>query len=251
MWTTPWKPVGSMVWSLSIFKPKSLTSCSPLSAELFMWRMRPFGAIFKTSNHLWNGQIGNTTSAVFQLVRSSLFQRANITDDDVVDFPTCWIDLRTHQIQTRRTQPFSSISVPIILARFSSGHSIWSDFVFRGVERLSRRSRSTSNERRRNLDQSRWVELLDLHERRSRYVSYRGEQQVLRIPERKWPIDPQVSPYCSPVCSLHLGEFRSPSAGKLLHYTIEDGGPIEAGQVYAEIEVMKMVSELRCPSKGK
>lgn len=45
--------------------------------------------------------------------------------------------------------------------------------------------------------------------------------------------------------------FRSPSAGKLLHYLIEDGGAIEAGQVYAEIEVMKMVTELRCPSKGQ
>ncbi|CAF3808089.1 unnamed protein product, partial [Adineta steineri] len=44
--------------------------------------------------------------------------------------------------------------------------------------------------------------------------------------------------------------LRSPSAGKLLHYTVEDGGAIEAGQVYAEIEVMKMVTELRCPSKG-
>ncbi|CAF3453887.1 unnamed protein product [Rotaria socialis] len=44
--------------------------------------------------------------------------------------------------------------------------------------------------------------------------------------------------------------LRSPSAGKLLHYTVEDGGPIEAGQTYAEIEVMKMVTELRCPSKG-
>ncbi|CAF3694749.1 unnamed protein product [Rotaria sordida] len=44
--------------------------------------------------------------------------------------------------------------------------------------------------------------------------------------------------------------LRSPSAGKLLHYTVEDGGPIDAGQVYAEIEVMKMVTELRCPSKG-
>jgi biotin carboxyl carrier protein len=45
--------------------------------------------------------------------------------------------------------------------------------------------------------------------------------------------------------------IRSPSAGKLLHYTVEDGGAIEAGQVYAEIEVMKMVTELRCPSKGQ
>jgi biotin carboxyl carrier protein len=45
--------------------------------------------------------------------------------------------------------------------------------------------------------------------------------------------------------------LRSPSAGKLLHYTVEDGAPIEAGQVYAEIEVMKMVTEVRCPSKGQ
>jgi acetyl-CoA carboxylase / biotin carboxylase 2 len=45
--------------------------------------------------------------------------------------------------------------------------------------------------------------------------------------------------------------FRSPSAGKLLHYTIEDGCLVEAGQVYAEIEVMKMVTELRCPTKGQ
>ncbi|CAF4326884.1 unnamed protein product [Rotaria socialis] len=44
--------------------------------------------------------------------------------------------------------------------------------------------------------------------------------------------------------------LRAPSAGKLLHYTVEDGGAIEAGQIYAEIEVMKMVTELRCPSKG-
>jgi len=55
------------------------------------------------------------------------------------------------------------------------------------------------------------------------------------------------------VCKLFWMKiyFRSPSAGKLLHYTVEDGGAIEAGQVYAEIEVMKMVSELRCPSKGQ
>ncbi|CAF3437761.1 unnamed protein product [Rotaria sp. Silwood1] len=45
--------------------------------------------------------------------------------------------------------------------------------------------------------------------------------------------------------------LRSPSAGKLLHFTIEDGGAIEAGQVYAELEVMKMVTELRCPLKGQ
>ncbi|CAF2513344.1 unnamed protein product [Rotaria sp. Silwood2] len=45
--------------------------------------------------------------------------------------------------------------------------------------------------------------------------------------------------------------LRSPSAGKLLHFTVEDGGAVEAGQVFAEIEVMKMVTELRCPLKGQ
>lgn len=51
--------------------------------------------------------------------------------------------------------------------------------------------------------------------------------------------------------SINNGRSRAPSAGKLLHYTIEDGGMVEAGQVYAEIEVMKMVTELRSPSKGR
>lgn len=31
--------------------------------------------------------------------------------------------------------------------------------------------------------------------------------------------------------------LRSPSAGKLIQYTIEDGGHVFAGQCYAEIEV--------------
>ncbi|ODM98808.1 Acetyl-CoA carboxylase, partial [Orchesella cincta] len=34
--------------------------------------------------------------------------------------------------------------------------------------------------------------------------------------------------------------LRSPSAGKLLGYLVEDGGHVYAGQAYAEIEVMKM-----------
>ena len=54
-----------------------------------------------------------------------------------------------------------------------------------------------------------------------------------------------------PFFFLLLLLFRAPSAGKLLHYTVEDGGAIEAGQVYAELEVMKMITELRCPSKGR
>ena len=42
---------------------------------------------------------------------------------------------------------------------------------------------------------------------------------------------------------------RYPSAGKLL-YMIDDVGHVFAGDVYAEIEVMKMVMELRVTENG-
>ncbi|XP_013400503.1 acetyl-CoA carboxylase isoform X2 [Lingula anatina] len=44
--------------------------------------------------------------------------------------------------------------------------------------------------------------------------------------------------------------LRSPSAGKLVAYLVEDGGHTFAGDVYAEIEVMKMVMELRVTESG-
>ncbi|ODM91016.1 Acetyl-CoA carboxylase [Orchesella cincta] len=44
--------------------------------------------------------------------------------------------------------------------------------------------------------------------------------------------------------------LRSPSAGKLLGYLVEDGGHVYAGQAYAEIEVMKMVMTLTCSESG-
>ncbi|XP_052810901.1 acetyl-CoA carboxylase-like isoform X2 [Mya arenaria] len=44
--------------------------------------------------------------------------------------------------------------------------------------------------------------------------------------------------------------LRSPSAGKLINYAMEDGGHVYAGDVYAEIEVMKMVMELRVTENG-
>ncbi len=44
--------------------------------------------------------------------------------------------------------------------------------------------------------------------------------------------------------------LRTDSAGKLLKYVVEDGGRVEAGQVYAEIEVMKMLLELRTTVSG-
>ncbi|XP_021925280.1 acetyl-CoA carboxylase [Zootermopsis nevadensis] len=44
--------------------------------------------------------------------------------------------------------------------------------------------------------------------------------------------------------------LRSPSAGKLLNYLIEDGGHVNAGQAYAEIEVMKMVMTLTASEAG-
>ncbi|RVE63621.1 hypothetical protein OJAV_G00138120 [Oryzias javanicus] len=44
--------------------------------------------------------------------------------------------------------------------------------------------------------------------------------------------------------------LRSPSAGKLIQYTVEDGGHLFAGQCYAEIEVMKMVMTLTTSESG-
>uniref|UniRef100_A0A4W4HB32 acetyl-CoA carboxylase n=1 Tax=Electrophorus electricus TaxID=8005 RepID=A0A4W4HB32_ELEEL len=44
--------------------------------------------------------------------------------------------------------------------------------------------------------------------------------------------------------------LRSPSAGKLIQYTVEDGGHMFAGQCYAEIEVMKMVMTLTAGESG-
>nr|XP_056715156.1 acetyl-CoA carboxylase 2 [Euleptes europaea] len=44
--------------------------------------------------------------------------------------------------------------------------------------------------------------------------------------------------------------LRSPSTGKLLQYTVEDGGLVCAGHSYAEIEVMKMVMVLEVEEPG-
>ncbi|XP_031712887.1 acetyl-CoA carboxylase 1 isoform X3 [Anarrhichthys ocellatus] len=44
--------------------------------------------------------------------------------------------------------------------------------------------------------------------------------------------------------------LRSPSAGKLIQYTVEDGGHVFSGQCYAEIEVMKMVMTLTAMESG-
>ena len=44
--------------------------------------------------------------------------------------------------------------------------------------------------------------------------------------------------------------FRSPSPGKLINYTIEDGGHVFEGEAYAEIEVMKMIMPLVSSCSG-
>ncbi|XP_019714440.1 acetyl-CoA carboxylase 1 isoform X1 [Hippocampus comes] len=44
--------------------------------------------------------------------------------------------------------------------------------------------------------------------------------------------------------------LRSPSAGKIIQYTVEDGGHVFSGQCYAEIEVMKMVMTLTAAESG-
>lgn len=38
--------------------------------------------------------------------------------------------------------------------------------------------------------------------------------------------------------------LRSPSAGKLIQYTVEDGGHVFAGQCYAEIEVQNLMGKI-------
>nr|XP_051691837.1 acetyl-CoA carboxylase 2 isoform X2 [Oryctolagus cuniculus] len=45
--------------------------------------------------------------------------------------------------------------------------------------------------------------------------------------------------------------LRSPSAGKLMQYTVEDGGHVEAGSSYAEMEVMKMIMTLSVQESGR
>uniref|UniRef100_A0A6G1S971 Acetyl-CoA carboxylase n=1 Tax=Aceria tosichella TaxID=561515 RepID=A0A6G1S971_9ACAR len=44
--------------------------------------------------------------------------------------------------------------------------------------------------------------------------------------------------------------LRSPSTGKLVQYLVEDGQHVEAGQPYAEIEVMKMIMSLNAQESG-
>ncbi|KAL3270902.1 hypothetical protein HHI36_021411 [Cryptolaemus montrouzieri] len=44
--------------------------------------------------------------------------------------------------------------------------------------------------------------------------------------------------------------LRSPSAGKLLGFLVEEGGHVDKGQAYAEIEVMKMVMTLTVNEQG-
>ncbi|GBP42919.1 Acetyl-CoA carboxylase [Eumeta japonica] len=46
-------------------------------------------------------------------------------------------------------------------------------------------------------------------------------------------------------------KLRSPSAGKLINTLVEDGGHVDKGQPYAEIEVMKMVMTLSAPESGR
>ncbi|XP_027431411.2 acetyl-CoA carboxylase 2 isoform X3 [Zalophus californianus] len=45
--------------------------------------------------------------------------------------------------------------------------------------------------------------------------------------------------------------LRAPSAGKLMQYTVEDGGHVEAGSSYADMEVMKMIMTLNVQESGR
>ena len=55
-----------------------------------------------------------------------------------------------------------------------------------------------------------------------------------------------------PITHNYLMLFiRATSPGKLIRYLVSDGGHIDAGQPYAEIEVMKMVTHLHTSQCGK
>jgi acetyl-CoA carboxylase/biotin carboxylase 1 len=45
-------------------------------------------------------------------------------------------------------------------------------------------------------------------------------------------------------------QLRSPSPGKLVKYTVDDGAHVRAGQTFAEVEVMKMYMPLICQEDG-
>uniref|UniRef100_A0A8C6J096 Uncharacterized protein n=1 Tax=Melopsittacus undulatus TaxID=13146 RepID=A0A8C6J096_MELUD len=45
--------------------------------------------------------------------------------------------------------------------------------------------------------------------------------------------------------------LHSPSAGKLLQYTVDDGGHVDEGNVFAEIEVMKIIMTLTVEESGR
>ncbi|XP_030893573.1 acetyl-CoA carboxylase 2 [Leptonychotes weddellii] len=45
--------------------------------------------------------------------------------------------------------------------------------------------------------------------------------------------------------------LRAPSAGKLMQYMVEDGGHVEAGSSYADMEVMKMIMTLNVQESGR
>ena len=56
---------------------------------------------------------------------------------------------------------------------------------------------------------------------------------------------------CFHVVNLVTVSFlRAPSTGKLINFLVEDGGHVFTGDVYAEIEVMKMVMELKVEENG-
>ena len=44
--------------------------------------------------------------------------------------------------------------------------------------------------------------------------------------------------------------YRSPSTGKLVQYTVDDGSHVFANSVYALMEVMKLTMELRTLAAG-
>ena len=83
--------------------------------------------------------------------------------------------------------------------------------------------------------------LLVLLDGRSHTVYWREEVGALRvlIDSKTCLIEQENDPT----------QLRSPSPGKLVRYLVESGEHVDAGQAFAEIEVMKCV--LCCPSEPR
>ena len=70
-----------------------------------------------------------------------------------------------------------------------------------------------------------------------------------------FPSTPLASPLphqvIIPKLSHDSSQLRADMTGRLLRFLVPESGIVEAGQAYAEVETMKMTSELVARARGK